>query len=218
MKLESDGILIGLRPLGERDVIVKIFTCDYGVVSGVIRAGLVAKHNKPLVGQFGQAIWVARLDTQLGAFHWDVNYNMLAKIIDKPDSLMLMNSAFSLIDILIPEREEYKQLYADTMNMLHTLGTENEKYAYLNWEIALLSHLGYAMDLSHCSGCGTTDNLHYISPRTSRAVCEKCAQPYLDKLYKLPVNLNTTLRFLESICLQQGVCLPYFRCCIKNIA
>lgn len=217
MKLESDGILIGLRPLGERDVIAKIFTRDYGVVCGVIRAGLVAKNNKPLVGQFGHAVWVARLDSQLGTFHWDVNSNMVARIIDKPDSLMLMNSAFSLIDILIPEREEYEKLYDDTINLLRVLGTENEKNTYLSWEIALLSHLGYAMDLSHCSGCGGTDNLHYVSPRTSRAVCEKCAQPYLDKLYKLPVDLNTTLRFLENICLQQGTNLPYFRRCVKNI-
>ena len=70
MKLESNGILIGLRPLNERDAIAHIFTQDYGVVVGVLRGAIVAKKNKPLLGQYGHMVWNARLDSQLGTFHW----------------------------------------------------------------------------------------------------------------------------------------------------
>ncbi|HBS76774.1 MAG TPA: hypothetical protein DEA31_02875, partial [Alphaproteobacteria bacterium] len=31
MKLESVGILIGMRPMGERDSVARIFTRDFGV-------------------------------------------------------------------------------------------------------------------------------------------------------------------------------------------
>ena len=89
--------------------------------------------------------------------------------------------------------------------------------AYLNWEIALLRELGYALDLTHCSGCGVCNDLHYVSPRTGRAVCEKCAQPYLDKLYKMPVSLGMTYRFIENVCLQQGVKVPVSRSVLKML-
>ena len=57
---------------------------------------------------------------------------------------------------------------------------------YLGWEVNLLRELGYALDLHACAGCGATDNLTHLSPRTCRAVCEKCAAPYADRLYSLP--------------------------------
>ena len=76
------------------------------------------------------------------------------------------------------------------------------------WEIYLLKELGYALDLTKCSGCGRTDNLIYLSPKTGRTVCADRGAPYIDKLYKLPVNLNITKRFLSAICTAQGVDIP----------
>ena len=88
--------------------------------------------------------------------------------------------------------------------------------ADLSWEIKLVRELGYALDLSKCSGCGGTNALHYLSPRTGRAVCDKCAAPYIDKLFKLPLGINVTVRFLENICLQQGVTIPSVRRMLKK--
>ncbi len=211
MKLESNGILISLCPFNERDALAHIFTRDYGVVVGMMRGAVVAKKNKPLVGQMGVMSWNARLDSQLGVFHWDAEKNIAASIMLNQSALMSMNAAFSLIDALLPERESYPVLYDETVALL--LGDVID--GYLNWEISLLRELGYALDLSHCSGCGRMDDLHFLSPRTGRAVCSKCAQPYLDRLYKLPLNLGITGRFLESICLQQGVSVPIMRRMMK---
>ena len=52
MKLESDGIIISIRPFGERDVVARIFTSNYGVLSGLLRGAGVATKNKPMVGFF----------------------------------------------------------------------------------------------------------------------------------------------------------------------
>ena len=76
MKLESIGILIALRPLGERDSLAHIFTYDYGVIAGMMRGAQVAKKNKPLIGQVGLMTWNARLDSQLGTFHWESEKNL----------------------------------------------------------------------------------------------------------------------------------------------
>jgi len=75
---------------------------------------------------------------------------------------------------------------------------------YLEWEINLLKELGYALDLTRCSGCGKAEELTHLSPRTARAVCSECAAPYLDKLFELPVDLNITKKFLEKILTEQG--------------
>lgn len=211
MKLESVGILINLRPLGERDSIARIFTQDFGVLSGVMRAAQIAKKNRPLVGQVGTVSWNARLDSQLGAFHWEAEKNLAAPLMINRDALRFLNAAFELITALLPEREKYELLYCETSDLLGELASFGGDESYLKWEINLLRELGYALDLSRCSGCGAREQLNYLSPRTGRAVCDKCAAPYIGRLYKLPLDTNTTMRFLESVCASQGVALPLAR-------
>ncbi len=216
MKLDSTGILSSLRPLGERDLIAHIFTYDYGIMCGMMRGAAVARKNKPLVGQIGAVTWNARLDSQLGTFHWDAEKNLAAPLMLDAGRLSFMNAALDLLDTLLPEREQYNALYNETIDLLTQMATNNPRDAYLTWEINLLRELGYALDTSHCASCGGTQNLNYLSPRTGRAVCDACAAPYISKLYKLPLNLNVTLRFIDSVCVQQGCNLPLSRRIIKN--
>ncbi len=211
MKLESVGILINLRPIGERDSLAHVFSYDFGVMCGIMRAAQIAKKNRPLVGQVGSVAWNARLDSQLGTFHWDAERNLAAPIMMQPAMLRFMNSAFELIATLLPERERYDALYDETVDLLRALAIGGGENSYLKWEINLLRELGYALDFSHCSGCGVRENLNYLSPRTGRAVCNNCAAPYIGKLYELPLNLNITARFLDSVCASQGVALPKMR-------
>ncbi len=410
MKLESTGILIALRPFGERDSIGVIFTHDYGVMTGMLTGAQVARKNKPLVGQVGGVSWNARLDSQLGAFHWEAEKNMAAPLMSDPRTLGIMNSMFALIAALLPEREKYETLFIRTKNLLHSLAVtplgrfattppasggrcdgvfdmlgpkarltplaggaptewargvnrcapqaqvfakslrknltkheailwknlsgsnggfdfvkqmpignyiadfvnrktkliveldgehhgeqqqiyhdavrdkflqdsgyrtirfwndavirdlqnvldniyyylthENEipplqnfypkevidnhpprslcdhsprkqgetrqsqddkKNLYLSWEINFLADLGYALDMSRCSGCGKKDSLNYLSPKTGRAVCDECAAPYLNRLHKLPLTLDVLKKFLERACEQHGITLPVAR-------
>lgn len=212
MKLESVGILIAMRPFGERDCVAHIFTYDFGLMCGMLRGAATARKNRPLIGQVGNVSWNARLDSQLGAFHWDAEKNLAVPLMMARNKLEFMNAAFELITALLPERERYEKLYLDTVDMLNNLAVAAAPdNVYLQWEINLLRELGYALDLSRCSGCGKNENLEFLSPRTGRAVCCDCAAPYINKLYKLPLDLRTTLRFIESICIQQGADVPMTR-------
>ncbi len=217
MKLESDGILISLRPFNERDSIAHIFTYDYGVVCGMMRGAVIAKKNRPLVGQIGTMTWNARLDSQLGVLHWDAGRNLAAALMMDATRLAYMNAAFSLIDTLLPEREQYPELYAETIEMLSQIVTPRAASHYLQWEINLLRDLGYALDLTRCSGCGTCEQLNYLSPRTGRAVCDTCAAPYIGRLYELPLNLDVTSRFLDAVCAQQGTNMPLARKMLNRV-
>lgn len=217
MKLESVGILVSLRPFDDKNAIAQIFSRGYGVMSGMMRGAIVARTNRPLVGQLGSVSWNARLDSALGVFHWESEKNLAAPIMANANLLPFMNSAFGLIATMLPERESYEHLYDETVKLLSALPVaDSPADEYLKWEINLLRELGYALDLTHCSGCGGTQNLNYLSPKTGRAVCDECATPYINKLYKLPVTLNTTLRFLENICATVGTTLPPFRAMLKN--
>lgn len=214
MKIETVGILISLRPFNERDCVARIFTPDNGVLVGMMRGGAVAKKNRPMVGQYGAVSWGARLDSQLGVFHWEVEKNPAGAIMLNSRSLLAMNAAFEILAALLPEREAYPNLYAQTLGLLQRLSVADCS-AYIEWEIALLRELGYALDLSSCAGCGVDENLAYVSPRTGRAVCDRCAVPYRDKLYKLPLNITVTGLFLESVCVGQGVQFPLGRKMLK---
>ena len=207
MKLESEGIIVSMRPFGERDAVAHIFTESFGVLSGMLRGAGANSKNKPMVGQVGAVVWNARLDSQLGVFHFEAQKNLAIAAMMDSLKLAYMNSMFALIETLLPEREAYPNLYNATLKTLTDINADS----YLQWELCLLRDLGYALDLSHCSGCGRTDNLIYLSPRTGRAVCGDCGEPYMDKLFKLPINLHTTLRFLENVCRQQDVVIPQFR-------
>jgi len=212
MQIESCGILIGMYPFSERDMIARIFTKDAGVLAGMLRGAVVAKKNKPLIGQVGNVSWNARLDSQLGVFHWESDKNLAVPLMLNAGLLKIMNSAFALIYTLIPERESYAQLYERTLHLLQNLpNTDSPNELYLQWEIGLLRDLGYALDLSKCSGCGKNTNLCYVSPKTGRAVCSDCGAPYVNKLYKLPLSLAISGRFIENICAVQSVDIPVAR-------
>jgi DNA repair protein RecO (recombination protein O) len=212
MQIETDGILINLRAFSERDAIAHIFTRDNGVMVGLLRGAVVAKKNKPLVGQMGRVSWNARVDSQLGVFHFESEKNLSAALMVNNDLLKIMNATFALIYALIPERESYEHLYNDTVELLSNLpNAVAPRDLFLNWEFDLLRDLGYALDLTKCSGCGAVHDLIYLSPKTGRAVCRDCGAPYAEKLYKLPINLDVTKRFIDNVCRVQGLEIPVAR-------
>jgi len=194
MKLESSGIIIELRPFGERDFIGRVFTSDFGVMAGIFKAGQIAK-TKPLTGQFGKVSWNARLDSQLGSFHFENEKNLLAAFFSNAEKLKYANACFALLSALLPERLAHVKLYAGTLEMLSNPGHD----IYIDWELLLLSELGYGFAVDKCGNCGTGQGLQYLSPKTGRAICGQCGEEYKDKLFNLPVGLDATKYFLEQV-------------------
>lgn len=195
MRLESVGIIIELCPFGDRDLLGRVFTDDFGVLCGIFKAGQIAK-TRPLTGQYGKVAWNARLDSQLGAFHFENDKNLLASIFNNPPKLQYANACFALLSTFLPEREKYKKLFDETM-LLCTKEMDSDEY--LEWELTLLSELGYGLALDRCGNCGGTENLKYISPKTGRAICETCGYDLRARLFTMPINLDTTKYFLGQI-------------------
>ncbi len=191
MKLETIGFVISIRPHTERDLIITVFTVDYGLISGLMRFGQSSRnkiHVQP--GMLGNITWSARLDHHLGNINLDIDKNLSARLMSNPPALAAMNSMFALLIGTLPEREQFLELYDQTLSALLHLSDEPLK-RYSLWEINLINALGYGLNLTKCSGCGKTDHLTHISPKTGRAVCADCAAPYLDKLFILPEYLKS---------------------------
>ena len=175
-------------------MIGRVFTADFGVLGGIFKAGAVAK-TKPMLGQFGRVSWNARLDSQLGAFHFESEKNIIAGFFNSPEKLNFANACFALVAALLPEREAYPKLYEKTLAMLAS-PTEG---GYLDWELCLLAELGYGLALDRCGNCGRADGLCFVSPKTGRAICAACGKDYADKMFPLPVDLDATRFFLEQV-------------------
>jgi DNA repair protein RecO (recombination protein O) len=56
--------------------------------------------------------------------------------------------------------------------------------------VAVLSDLGFGLDLARCAVSGTTDDLVYVSPKSGRAVSRSAGQPWHDKLLALPAFMR----------------------------
>jgi len=167
----DEGALLKVRKHGETSAIIEVFTAQHGKAAGIVRGG-VSRKIAPLLQPGAQldVTWKARLEDHLGTF-----------------TVEGLNAVTGLLSFVLPERSTYAPLYTRTIQLLDLLGQSDIwPLAYLQWEVALLSEMGFALDLSACAVSGLNDDLFYVSPRTGRAVSRLAAGDWADRLLPLP--------------------------------
>jgi DNA repair protein RecO (recombination protein O) len=88
---------------------------------------------------------------------------------------------------LLPEREAHPNLFETALFVAGFLDEDDVWPAlYVRWELALLSELGFGLDLESCAATGASEDLTHVSPKTGRAVSAAAAAPYADRLLPLP--------------------------------
>ena len=191
MEWTGDGYILAAKPHGETSCIVNVFTKDKGRHAGIVRGGR-SRRMRPIL-QAGNKVrvrWNARLSEHLGIFSIEPMESRAAALMLDKMSLAGLNAVVAISMQGLPEREPFAKLYD-----IFTLIIEQLEDAavwpalYVRYELALLQALGYGLDMSQCTVTGesaTATTLTHISPRTGRAVCFEAAQPYMDKLLKLP--------------------------------
>lgn len=211
----DEGVLLSVRKHGETSVIAQLFTREHGRHAGVIRGGAGRKMGPVLqAGTQLDATWKARLDEQLGTFSVEPVRSRAALVMNDPLALSGLTSVVGLLAHCLPEREAQAELYDTSTTLLDLIcTTEAWPLAYLRWEVALLSSLGFGLDLKFCAVSGTMENLEYVSPKTGRAVAAQHAGQWKTRLLPLPAcmvgagdasnseiaeGLRTTGHFLEK--------------------
>ncbi|WP_412551180.1 DNA repair protein RecO [Shimia sp. MIT910701] len=191
MDWRDQGFVLNTRKHGETSVILEVFTAEHGRHAGVVRGG-VSRKMTPILQPGGQLdlSWRARLADHIGSFTVEPLRSRAAVLSDR-FALAGLNTVTALLAFCLPDREPHPALYQQSAKLLDLLG-QNEIWplAYLRWEMALLTELGYGLDLTECAVTGSADNLIYVSPKSGRAVSAKGAGDWADRLLPLPPILR----------------------------
>lgn len=187
MEWQDEGVILGVRPHGETSAIVEVLTRDHGRHLGLVMGGR-SRRLRPVLqtGNHVDVRWRARLQDHLGHMTVEMRHGYAASLLDNAKALNALTSIAALSHLL-PERDPHPNLYEVTLFILDLIGDAHMLPALLvRWELALLTELGFGLDLSRCAASGTNDDLVYVSPRTGRAVSASAGEPYKDKLLALP--------------------------------
>tara|TARA_B100001765_G_C19492722_1_gene334786 strand:- start:298 stop:1020 length:723 start_codon:yes stop_codon:yes gene_type:complete len=198
-RFSDQGIVLSVRPHGEGGAVVHLLTQNHGKCGGYVNGAQSSGRLRSLLqpGNIVSCEWQAKSEGALGRYDLELEKDVSAVIFDDPNAIHAVQSACSLIDMFLPEREIYFDLYQGTEAFLDIIKTSQWPAVYILWEVAFLKEMGYGIDLSKCAVTDETKNLTHVSPKTGRAVCEREAEPYKSKLLEIP-------HFMQGEAFQEG--------------
>ncbi len=191
MEWTDEGIILSVRPHGETAAVVELLTRNHGRHSSLVHGGRSRRLRPALqIGNHVDATWKARLADQLGHATIELRRGYASAAMQDPTALAGLSSIAALSRML-PERDPHPNLYEITLFVLGFLDDATVWPAlYVRWELALLTELGFGLDLATCAATGVKFDLLYVSPKSGRAVSRAAGEPYADKLLGLPSFLT----------------------------
>ena len=187
----DQAIVLSARAHGEGGAVVALLTENNGRHAGYVHGGMSSSKRGMLqVGTQVQADWSARVSDSLGAYTLEAAQGLSIEILDNSLKISALQSACSLCDVALPEREGHAGLYHGLKALMEIMADETlgDQWAavYVMWEISLLRELGFHLELDKCAGGGDVQDLCYVSPKTGRAVSKAQGEIYKEKLLVMP--------------------------------
>jgi len=191
MQWTDDGIVLGVRRHGETGCILEVLTAEHGRHLGLVHGGRSRRMQPTLQpGNRLRATWRARIDEGLGSFAVEPITFAASRLMGSGLALYGVGHMAALLRLL-PERDPHPALYEAAGVLIEHLDDRAVAPALMvRFELAVLSELGFGLDLSACAATGGNDALVYVSPRSGRAVSASAGEPYRDKLLALPPFLR----------------------------
>ena len=188
MNWTDEGLLLSVNPHGEKSAIIQVLTRTKGLHAGIIQNAFSRKMSSTL--QPGSQLhlnWSSRLEEHLGSYKVDLLKTRADIFLGNKLALDVFNSLSSLCISILAERDPMPEFYKITVKFLDQIVNQAKwEFLYLDWELQLLTSIGYGLDLKKCVATGTTDNLFYISPKSGKAVCKEKGLKYDKKLLRFP--------------------------------
>ena len=194
MHLTTPALVLTALPHGEHGAVVRFLTPDDGLQAGYVRGGRSRRIRPSL--QPGNVVALelrARVDTQLAAATVELVTSRAGLAFDRltaaaTEWLTILTAA------LLPEGQAHVRLHAGLDALLGGMSAgipaADAAAGIARYELLLLAELGFGLDLSQCAATGSTDDLVYVSPRSSQAVSRAAGAPYAAKLLPLPALLR----------------------------
>jgi DNA repair protein RecO (recombination protein O) len=191
MEWTDDGIILGVRRHGEGSVIVELLTRAHGRHLGLVRGGTSARMRPVLQpGNTVRAVWRARLDEHLGTYALEGLTLRAATVLTSSYAVYGVTHLAALARLL-PERDPHEGIYEMLDAALGDFDDARRAAVRLaRFELAMLTELGFGLDLSACAATGATEDLVYVSPKSGSAVSRSAGEPWRDKLLRLPAFLR----------------------------
>ncbi len=191
MEWTDEGIVLGVRRHGESSAIVELLTCSHGRHLGLVRGG-AGSRMRPLLqpGNTVNAVWRARLDEHLGYYAIEGTRLRAATMFASSYAVYGVTHLASLVRLL-PERDPHEDIYEMLESILNDFDDAAVAGVQLvKFELAMLTELGFGLDLSSCAASGAVNDLIYVSPKSGGAVSRQAGEPWRDRLLRLPPFLR----------------------------
>jgi DNA repair protein RecO (recombination protein O) len=191
MEWTDEGIVLGVRRHGESSAIVELLTRGHGRHLGLVRGGSGSR-MRPLLqpGNSVRAVWRARLDEHLGYYVIEGTRLRAATMLASSHAVYGVTHLASLARLL-PERDPHEDIFEMLDGALDDFDDVAEAAVRLiRFELAMLTELGFGLDLETCAATGATSDLIYVSPKSGGAVSRQAGEAWRDRLLPLPPFLR----------------------------
>src|SRR3979411_3059607 len=191
MAWHDEGIVLGVRRHGESSAIVELLTRGHGRHLGLVRGGSGSR-MRPLLqpGNSVRAVWRARLDEHLGTYLIEATQLRAATVLASSHAVYGVTHLASLARLL-PARDPHEDIYRMLDRTLNDFDDIGEAAVHLvKFELAMLTELGFGLDLETCAATGETSDLIYVSPKSGGAVSRAAGDPWRDRLVRLAAVLR----------------------------
>src|SRR4029079_9812908 len=158
MEWTDEGIVLGVRRHGESSAIVELLTREHGRHLGLVRGGAASRMRYLMhPGNGVRAVWRARLYEHLGAYAIEGMRLRAATLLGSPHAVYGVTHLAALARLL-PERDPHEDIYDMLAQMLDDFEDASGAAVHLvRFELAMLTELGFGLDLENCAATGETE-------------------------------------------------------------
>jgi DNA repair protein RecO (recombination protein O) len=163
MNWQDEGFLLSKVKFRENANIINVFTNTRGKVSGIVYGGSSRKIRNFL--QISNKIFIiysSKAENRLGYFKTELVEAISPKYFNNKKKTAALLSSSSILNVLLPEEQPYKNLYILFNNLLKNFDNDNWIVHYIYWELILLKELGFDPYLEQFFD-KTSDNLNQIT-------------------------------------------------------
>ena len=149
MNWEDECFLLSKRKFRENANIINVFTLNKGKVSGIVYGGNSRKIRNYL--QISNKLFVlnnSKSDNRIGYFKTELIKPVTPKYFNDKNRISALISLCSLLNLLLPDSQPYKNIYNSFEKFIDSLNLDNWIVLYIFFEINLIKELGFDTNLS----------------------------------------------------------------------
>ena len=204
--LETKGIVISEMPIGESDKRLLIFTPEHGKVTAFAKgcrkptSRLLAVTQLFAYGEF-EMLEGRNAYTLTGGEMTEAFYGIREDMMATAYGMYFLE----FISATTEEGNSEPELYELLLRTLYALKGKrlHPEAIQCLFEIKALALLGYPVDVTHCSSCGSTELLGGIHLEEGRLLCAKCYGFKDPRVFQVDEVTRQAIGFLQGVALNE---------------